>query len=197
MNRLAAFTMLQAGLAIASPASAGGSWGRIDGDSAVQADLGVGMKSTHAIAAALFAYRYLQTVGIYASILAPLETQSPYSTPISLGTEIRPLFLPRFLLGKQTNTARASMMIDSLSIRTGVTTEINAPHSSQPGFELGLGIGIPIFNRASGPWVSATSLARFPNLSGHPSGSAEFVWLLAIGWQTTFHAGIVDLRDRR
>ncbi|MCS6901625.1 MAG: hypothetical protein RMJ98_18450, partial [Myxococcales bacterium] len=83
-------------LLLTSPslARADGAYGRLDGDLAPSVEVGVALGSPTAVPVVQGRLLYLGTAGLQASWLGA-TAQRAWSS--SLGAEIRPLFLPRFL----------------------------------------------------------------------------------------------------
>ncbi len=177
---------------------ADGAYGRIQGDMALQLEAGSGLDDKDPPFVGHVSARYLQTVGIYTTWIVHPRHAANHPTTASLGVELRPLFLPRFLENNQAGPRIFDMFIDSLSLRLGAVSARRGPFASpSPGFETGLALGIPFTSSAEGPWLNTSGAIRWPHhaISGH--GDPFFLWTITLGWQTFFRSGLVDLRDGR
>ena len=207
--RLSAVLLALATTSIASTASAldgpDTSHGRIDGDLSASLALGATFGARTPRAALDLRLRYLWTAGVFATYEdGPLVGSS--SAPrraFAGGIELRPLFLAKWLQGKETGNAYLDLTIDSLGLELGAVflQPVGTSFGSKPGLQAGLGLQVPIFPRATGPVIGLHGGARWSNamLAGGdaetPSDRSLF-FLLTVGWQQVFGAHIVDLGDR-
>ncbi len=180
----------------AGPSWADGAWGRFDGDTAVQGDVGVGVDDGAVSTSSGIAVRYLQTAGAYTMWMVPLE-EADHRLSVSMGVEIRPLFLPRLLKHMQGSDAWLNLWVDSFALRMGAVTADRGSFARAPGFEAGLGFGFPVLSTALGPWVSASGTWRWPHDAMLAHHDHSFVWTFTLGWQASFRSGLVDLNDGR
>ena len=173
-----------------------GAYGRMSGDSAVQVDVGVSVHRTKSTALTSLAVRYLHTAGLYATALdfIPSGSNDPRWL-LSYGVEIRPMFLPRFLKNFEHGPARWDLTLDSLSLRVGSVSGKDYPFRS-PGFEVGIGIGVPLVRNVEGPWLSAMGAMQWSHADLARDPGPASVLALMIGWQSTFNTNLVHLRDR-
>jgi len=75
--------------------------------------------------------------------------------------ELRPLFLPRWALDLEWGRPLLDLTLDSLSLGAGVFVARRAePRSTKAGLELSLGLGVPLFAKAEGPWLEARGFLR-------------------------------------
>lgn len=200
-RRLHPSVLLAAGLlSWATTSAADGAYGRLDGDTAIQFDVGAGADDGREGAVAAIALRYLQTAGAYNTWFVHPRDDNETIWISSFGIELRPLFLPRFFQDMQSGPAAADLMLDSLSLRLGAVTANDGPFSNGLGFESGLAIGVPLTSQASGPWLSTSGMLRWSHvrMGGSPSDQDRtFSWTLTLGWQEIFRLGIVDLGDTK
>lgn len=181
------------------PAQADGAYGRIDGDMAAQIDAGAGVIGNRAVGLVTGTMRYLQTAGLYTTFAHQLKQpprvrdSAPWSW--SVGVELKPLFMPRFLSDLQSDTPVLDLFVDSFSMRFGLVTSHRGPMSQQPGFEAAIAIGLPLTKHATGPWISTSAAMRWSQHGMDSHDSAYGMWCLTIGWQSVFSAGIVDAGD--
>jgi hypothetical protein len=159
---------------------ADGVYGRFDGDLDVAVALGGELERDAARAAARATVHYFCTAGVYASYRDALDRDDPDARLVSFGVDLRPLFVPRWSQGWEQGPALLDLVLDSASLSLGAYWGSSAgeAHSSR-GLELGLGMGAPVFRRASGPWLGARGLVRWPEpmLGGHEvSAMATLQW---------------------
>jgi hypothetical protein len=162
---------------------------------AVQGDVGVGADEGSVSATSGLAVRYLHTAGAYTTWTVPLRDEADHRLTVSLGVELRPLFLPRFLKHMQGSDVRLNLMVDSLALRMGAVTADRGLFARGYGFETGLGFGVPILSSASGPWVSTSGMWRWPHDAMLAHHDHAFVWTITLGWQASFRSGVVDWQD--
>src|SRR5262249_3029359 len=102
-------------------------------------------------------FRYLDTAGVFVTYEdAPLVASgSDPRRALAFGLEIRPLFLARWLQGHEIGSPRLDLAMDSLGLELGpyFSQPAGAAFASKPGLQVGLGLEVPIFPRASGLWV--------------------------------------------
>ena len=201
---LALATSLVAGTARASdgPDTA---YGRIDGDLSASLALGATFGPRSARGAVDLRLRYLWTAGIFATYEdGPLlGSASEPRRAFAGGIELRPLFLAKWLQGKETGNPYFDLTLDSLGLELGAVflQPAAASFASKPGLQAGLGIQVPIFPRATGPVIGLHGGARWSNgvLGGRDVEDASdrsLFFLVTVGWQQLFGAHIVDLGDR-
>jgi hypothetical protein len=195
-------------LVAASPAvaadrgSSDGAYGRLHGDLAVQLDAGPALAGRRGAAFASLCARYLQTAGLCAAWLDGFaDQQGPAARSLSLGVELRPLFLPRLALDLERGPAPLDLGLDSLALRIGgVVSAAHGYSPAAPGFEAGLAWGLPLQPRAQGLWLDLFAAVRVshPALAGDTSRPPDhtLVLSLTLGWQVFADAHIVDARDR-
>ena len=195
---------------------ADGAYGRLDGDASFQIDVGAGRRDAHNGMHAGLTLRYLQTAGVYSSAIVFFGNHKPNRWITTVGVEVRPLFLPRFLQNLQIGTPTLDLMIDSLALRMGAVTAQSGSLSRRPGLEALIGFSIPLMANASGLWIhtnlglqwspygidSSTSGAgkshsdprrdppgQLPNDFNDRQPVA--VLSIALGWQSVFSTGLL------
>ncbi|MBN1609670.1 MAG: hypothetical protein JW940_23760 [Polyangiaceae bacterium] len=184
--------LLASAVTVGPPAAVGaereqtdGVYGRFDGDLDLGVALGGELEKDAARAAARFSAHYFCTAGVYASYRDALSRDDPDARLVSFGVDLRPLFIPRWSLGWENGPALLDLVLDSASLSLGAYFGSAAPETHAPrGLELGLGFGVPLSARASGPWLGARGLGRWPEpmLGGH-----ELSALATLGWQWMVH----------
>lgn len=145
--------------------SAEGVYGRLDGD--VTLALGAGAEFGEASAGVVrISGHYYWMAGIYATYRDALtSTPEPADArrALSLGIDLRPAFLPRWVRDYQQGPALLDLTLDSISLGLGVywAEPSGAGFGDERGYEASLGFGIPLFARASGLWLEGRGLLRW------------------------------------
>jgi hypothetical protein len=180
-------------------------YGRIDGDIALMLSAGVVVGPRAPRAALDFRARYLQTAGVFFTYEdGPIIGASPDPRRvIATGLELRPLFIGRWLTGKQSGSGRFDLILDSFGLELGAAflQPDGAAFASRTALQAGLGIEIPFFARATGPWIGIHGGARWSNaMLGQaridaPSDRALYL-AITLGWQQLFMTHAVDFGDR-
>jgi len=182
------------------------SYGRIDGDLSLALGLGATLGPTSPRATADVRFRYLDTVGAFATYEdGPLVGSDPEPRRVvALGVEVRPLFIARWLQGLEFGTPHLDLAVDSFGLELGAF--FAEPHGdtfgSRRGLQAGLGVELPILARAKGLWIGLHGGVRWSDaaLAGSPVlGPADRAMYLAmtVSWHVFFGAHVVDLFDRR
>lgn len=197
MNRLHALCCFSVCFSASTGCFADGAWGRLKGDLAIQGDLGMVYDGSHPGVMGAVAIRYLQSAGAYATWMMPVSKDADFERIGSVGVELRPLFLPRLLKDWQGTSPRLNLWIDSFSIRMGTAFAHQGPYAQGPGFETGVGMGIPILPQAQGPWIGVSALWRWSQDAMHTGQNSDFVCTMTLGWQTILYSGLVDWKDTR
>jgi len=181
------------------------SHGRFDGDLAVAGSLGMTLGPRAPRAAADVRFRYLSTAGLFATYEdGPLiGARSEPRRVLAVGVELRPLFLGRWGTDRELGNPRLDLLIDSLGLELGAVfmQPDGARFGARPGLQVGLGLELPIFANASGPFVGLHGGVRWSDaaLSGGPvDGPSDRALYLTvvIGWQQLFGGHVVDMGDR-
>ncbi|MCU0694682.1 MAG: hypothetical protein MUF54_25165 [Polyangiaceae bacterium] len=189
-------TLCAAAPALAQEPSDGAD-GRLTRDTALHLQLGAGPCSGPSTAAAArLSVLHLQTAGAYVSFSRSLTKHArPLADAMSLGTELRPLFLPRFLSDLERGPAWVDLALDSLTLSFGAAFDIHADVLGAPAFEAGLGVGLPLAARADGPWLGAHAMRRWPAARLGRQADAEpamDLLVFALGWQLPVSTGLVS-----
>lgn len=210
-----AIAIVLAGVAASEAAHAGedagdkgedASHGRFDGDLALAGAAGMTVGPRGPRASADVRFRYLSTAGLFATYEdGPLVGSSAEPRrALAFGVELRPLFLARWATGNELGSPRLDLLIDSFALELGAVfaQPEGARFGARPGMQAGIGIELPIFARASGPFFALHGGARWSDaaLSGGPlDGPSDRALYLTIGvgWQQLFGAHVVDMGDRR
>ena len=180
-------------------------YGRIDGDMSVVVGLGATVAPRGPRASSDLRLRYLDTAGVYATFedATLLGSGSEPRRVVAFGIELRPLFLARWLNGKELGSPRVDLAIDSIGLEIGpyFSQPEGAAFASKPGLQVGFGLELPILPRASGLWFGIHGGVRWSDsaLSGAalegPSDRATFL-SLTVAWHQFFGAHAVDVGDK-
>jgi hypothetical protein len=180
-------------------------YGRIDGDMSVVGGLGATVGPGGARATVDMRFRYLDTVGVFttyedASVFA---SAAEPKRVIAGGLELRPLFLARWLQGKELGSPRVDLAIDSFGIELGAffAQPTGGSLGEKPGMQLGLGLELPVLGRASGPWIGLHGGLRWSDAAlseGTVLGPVDRAGYLSVtvAWHQFFGAHAVDWDDR-
>jgi len=176
--------------------------GRVDGDLALVLGLGLSV-AEHPRGAVDLRVRYVDTVGVFATYEESFGAAA--ADPVRVmasGLELRPLFLGRWATGSELGVRWADLIIDSLGLELGAFIEqpLGAPIASRPGMEAGVGIGVPLFGSASGPWLDVHAIARWSSsvLAGESVGGEDdraLVLSITLAYHRFFATHTVDVRD--
>ena len=148
--------------------------------------------------------RYLDTAGVFAAYEdGPLvASDSEPRRALSTGVELRPVFLARWLNGLETERARLDMVLDSIGLDLGaIFLQPRAGgFASRSGLLVGLGVEIPIFANASGPWIDLQGGMRWSEEAvalGIVRGLVDRSAFLAItlSWHQFVSTHLVDVWD--
>lgn len=200
---VAALVLARAGSASAADAK-DASHGRIDGDLSASLGAGAAFGPRGPRAALDVRFRYLWTAGVFATYEdGPFfgSGAEPKRTFAS-GIEIRPLFLARWLTGRESGQPYLDLTMDSFGLELGAVfmQPEGASFGSRPGLQAGVGMQVPILPRASGPLIGIHAGARWSDsaLAGHPilgASDRSMYLLLTVAWQQVFGGHVVDLGD--
>ena len=100
---------------------------------------------------------------------------------LGLGVDLRPLFLPRFALDLERGPAWLDLTLDSVSLSAGayLAQPLRGSFADERGFDVGLGIGLPLLAQASGPWLEARAERRFAD-----RGDSAWLFTLTASYHT-------------
>ncbi len=187
-------------MALASPVSADrsdGIYGRLDADSFLSASLvgGASWNSSNAIAvgvgSAEVRIRYLDSVGALIAPIASSDGRDP-ALDLGLGFEVRPAFLPRFFLNRQSGRAYWDLFVDSIGIEMGAVFGPFGHRTTRSGaaFFVGAGFDLPIyvardsrvFIRVAFRYIDAPPRSAYAPSSDASSGRGEFSLLSGVGY---------------
>lgn len=180
-------------------------YGRVEGDIGLVAGLGVTVGPQSPRASIDLRARYLETAGLFATYEdgALFGNGAEPVRVLAGGLEIRPLFLGRWLTGRELGSPRLDLALDSLGFELGgfLAQPQGATFGQRPGLQAGVALELPILGRASGPWIGLHGGIRFSDaaLGGGPtSDPADRAFFLSItlAWHQIVGAHAVDPLDR-
>ncbi len=180
-------------------------YGRIDGDVSVVGGLGATVGPGGARGTLDLRVRYLDSVGVYAAYedAAVLSSGAEPKRVVSFGLELRPLFLARWLQDREFGSPRVDLAIDSFGLELGTffAQPIGGSLGDKPGLQLGVGLELPVFARASGPWIGLHGGVRWSDAAlgegtvRGPSDRAAYL-SVTLAWHQFFGTHAVDFDDR-
>jgi hypothetical protein len=164
-------------------------YGRLGGNTDASLKLG-GLISHSRIAASVGASaHYYSLLGITGDYSESLTDAAQQLRSLSVGTELRPLFLPRWLLGQERGPAWLDLTLDSVCVGFGAYfSQVAAPSDDTRGVWMSLGLGVPVIGRASGPWLELRALRRWPD-PGAERADAHNALLLYLSWHQVVQLG--------
>ena len=184
----------------ATPTVDDGAYGRLDGDVALDLSLGTRLALSPPDPAAFNARLgalYVATVGTFVSLDRGAHAHDKLGT--SLGVEVRPLFIPRFVSAGQTGPAWLDLVIDSFSL--ALASRWVGNHSA--ALELSTGVELPLFAAYAGPLIAvrlSQVLGQSSLRGGDPhdrqTGVDGTFLSISFGWRASFSTHIVDARDK-
>ncbi len=177
--------------------------GRIDGDLGVVVGAGASFGPRAPRGAAELRLRYLETAGFFVTYEDGFGAAAAVpARVVATGLEVRPVFLGRWVTGREVGLGWADLAIDSLGLEVATFFE-QPPAGSfgpRPGLQAGLGIELPVLGRASGPWIDVHGGVRWSDgvMGGGPIGGpadrAVFLSVtVALHWLFATH--VVDWND--
>jgi hypothetical protein len=171
------------------PPESDGVYGRLGGNTDASLKLG-GLISHSRLSASVGASaHYYSLLGITGDYSESLTEDALQRRSFSVGSELRPLFLPRWLLGKQRGPAWLDLTLDSICLGLGAYfSEVAAPGADTRGVWMSLGMGLPVIGRASGPWLELRALRRWPD-AGAERAEAHNALLLYLSWHQLVQLG--------
>jgi hypothetical protein len=169
--------------------SGDGAYGRFDGDLDLglgagmsagfgSGDLGVGVRTTA---------HWYSSLGVFVGY-AESVGDSRIERRGGAGVELEPLFLIRWSQALEQGPAFLDLTLDSLSLGVGyfLLEPVGRGFGSRRGVELSLGLGLPLFAAAGGPWLEARA--------GYflPKSEREFTGLVFLSWHFQVNTPLVS-----
>jgi hypothetical protein len=181
------------------------SYGRIEGDVALVGGAGVVVAPRGPRLGAELRLRYLETAGLFATYedAAFFGSDPEPRRAVATGLEIHPLFLARWLAGRETQRARLDLALDSMGLEIGAffAEPKGGTFASRPGVQLGLGVELPIFARATGLWLGLHGGVRWSE-DALATSTVDTVddrstfLLVTLQWHQLLVTHVVDLGDQ-
>jgi hypothetical protein len=178
-------------------------YGRIDGDIGLVVGLGVTVGPRSPRASAELRVRYLETGGLFFTYEDGFGDGAEPVRVLAGGLELRPLFLGRWLTGRELGNPRLDLAIDSLGFELGgfLAQPQGEVFGQRPGLQAGLGLELPLLPRASGPWIGVHGGIRFSDnaLGGGPTSDPAdraFYLSITLSWHQIVGAHAVDAFDQ-
>jgi hypothetical protein len=168
---------------------ADGVYGRFHGDTDVSLKLG-GLVSEGRLSGSVGASaHYYSLVGLTGDYSENLMTEAAHVRSGAIGAELKPLFLPRWLLGLERGPAWLDLAVDSASLGFGAyLSDSSRSDATTRGIWLSLGLGMPILGQATGPWLELRGTRRFPD-PGQRDEQAHNALLVYLSWHQFFQLG--------
>jgi hypothetical protein len=171
------------------PSESDGVYGRLGGNTDASIKLGGLLSQSRFSGSVGASAHYYSLLGITGDYSESLADDARQLRSFSVGTELRPLFLPRWLLGKQRGPAWLDLTLDSVCLGFGAYFgQVAAPGDDTRGVWMSLGLGMPVISRASGPWLEVRALRRWPD-SGGERADAHNALLLYLSWHQVVQLG--------
>ena len=166
-----------------------GVYGRLRGDTDASLKLG-GLISQSRFSGSIGASaHYYSLLGITGDYSQSFDSDPIQLRSFSVGTELRPLFLPRWLGGHERGPAWLDLTLDSVSVGFGAYfSRASAPIGANRGVWMSLGLGVPVLGRASGPWLEVRELRRWPDREEN-SPDAHNALLVYLSWHELVQLG--------
>jgi hypothetical protein len=178
-------------------------YGRVDGDLGAIFGAGAAFGPRGPRATLDLRLRYLDTAGLFSSYEdAIAATGSDPRRVLAVGFELRPLFLARWLAGRELGVPRIDLFFDSLGLELGTFFEqaSGGAFGATPGLQASLGTEIPVLSYASGFWLAFHGGARWSDatLDGQPIAAPHDRALflsVTLAYHQMFAAHVADARD--
>ncbi len=154
----------------APPPGADGVYGRFDGNIDLGLAAGIELDAGEPRAVLRASGHYLSSAGVYFRYEEGFGSNDPRPLRVAaLGIDVRPLFLPRFALDLEHGPALLDLTLDSLSLSAGayVAQPQLESFGDERGFDLGLGLGVPLCGEARGLWLETRAERRFADQGAH------------------------------
>lgn len=204
-QRIALGALLAAAAATPCRAEEGdGAYGRLDGD----LDLSLGAGAALAAGAPAFVARatsvYAEMAGAHIEYTDSFgQAGARIDRSAAAGVTLKPLFWLRFSKGWETWNPRVDLFFDSFVFEVGAFWAAPRGRSieAEPGLELAMGLGVPLFADATGPWLEVRGAFRYrrEDLTGLvPGDIADRGAMLAftLAWHHVVPVHIADAGDR-
>jgi hypothetical protein len=168
-----------------------GVYGRLDGDLELALGLGSEFDPSGPAGAGRLSAAYFWTAGVYATYADALARAPRFERTVSVGVDLRPLFVPRWSQNWEHGPALVDLTLDSLSLGFGVywAKPGGGVGWQERGLEISLGGGVPLFGRARGLWLELRGLMRAAEAARTDVGTSLLVLL---GWHELVSTPLSD-----
>ena len=201
------FTATVAAIAITilpSIARADGAEGRLEGDLDLSIGAGAAITKSAPALAARAALTFASVAGLYSGYLDTFDAKDAvFARQLTAGVTLKPIFWGRFSKALTTGSPRADLLIDSLILELGAvwSSPPGRAMESDPGVEMAVGLGFPILDRASGPFIELRGAFRLRPIdldgrSGVDVLDSGALVSLTLTWHQIVNAHIIDAGDR-
>jgi hypothetical protein len=164
-------------------AFADGVYGRFDGNTDLSLKLGGVLSQAELWGSVGVSAHYYSLLGVSADYASGLAADSTDLESLSLGVELRPLFLPRWALDAEHGPAWLDLTLDSLAVGFGAYwADPGEGFGEARGVWLSLGMGVPLLGRADGPWLELRETRRFPDRDASGAADAHNAVYVYFGW---------------
>jgi hypothetical protein len=191
--------------ALTAPALAGdGVYGRLDGDLNLSLAAGAALMPGAPAFVARGSTIYAESAGLYVGYADAFGSAAVrVDRSLAAGIALKPLFWARFARNAEFGYPRLDLFVDSLTFDIGAFWA--APHgrsiAPEPGLEIALGLGFPIFADATGPFLEVRGALRYGKAELAPDGRYDILdrgamLSLALAWHHIVNAHIADAGDR-
>lgn len=173
---------------------ADGVYGRFDGDLDIGLGIGADFTSDQIAGALRGTLHYFWMAGVFVEYADAFDEGAPdYARIVSVGVDVRPLFVPRWVRNRTRGPRFIDLTIDSLSLGLGAfwSHPTDEALGDERGFEGSLGFGIPLFGRASGPWLEARGMLRWADVRADGRTPIRGAGLVTLSWHTLVETPLV------
>lgn len=165
-----------------------GVYGRFDGDLDVGLAVGLEADDDANRGVARLSVHYFSMIGVYTTYSDGLGADALFERFFAAGVDVRPAFVPRWSRDMQHGPGVLDLALDSISLGLGVWWAKPDARSfgDARGFETSLGMGLPLFGRASGLWLEARGMLRWADPAWAPGADPETVGVVMLSWHELF-----------
>ena len=171
-----------------------GVYGRFEGDLELGLGFGAELAAGGVRAASRLSAHYYSMIGAYVTYRDALYLDAAPERTLGVGTDLRPMFIPRWSEDLQRGPAWLDLTVDSLSLGLGAFWEdaADGAFGTRRGFEASLGLAVPLFGTARGLWVAARGGLRWPEGPGEPGPTAVTALTLTLEWHDQWETALSD-----